>query len=134
MANSNCKILIVEDNAEIRTTLKLALELEGHRVFEAADGIDAMTILDSEPHPDLIILDMLMPRMNGWEFITEVKKNSASAVAKIPIIAVTATSERVQHTPGEIQAVLKKPIDLNELYSAVRRFSRQTHRDLEAGT
>lgn len=134
MANSTCKILIVEDNAEIRATLKLALELEGFGVSEAADGIDAMTILDNEPHPDLIILDMLMPRMNGWEFIATVKKNSESAVAKIPIIVVTATSERVQHTPGEIQGVMKKPIDLNELYSTVSRFSKHKHRELEGGT
>ncbi len=110
------RILVVEDNDDIRATLIMSLELEGYECLEAVDGIDALAVLERLPVPDLIMLDMLMPRMNGWEFVETIHKDPRAHLAKIPIVAVTATSEKVQKAPGEIQAVIRKPVDLDELY------------------
>lgn len=119
---SRGKILVVDDNRPIRDMLALGLQLEGYTVREAVDGLEALEIIASEPLPDLILLDMLMPRMNGWEFVDVVKRDPASPVYRIPIVAVTATSEKVQRTPGELQGVIRKPLEFDELYRMVRRF------------
>lgn len=122
MNSNHCKILLVEDSESIRSTLKLALELEGYQIQEATDGVEALKILTNSPAPDLILLDMLMPNMNGWEFVEEIKKDSQSPLSKIPIVAVTATSEKVQRIPKQIENVIKKPVQLDQLYQVVRRY------------
>lgn len=115
------RILVVEDSKPIRDVLRIGLETEGFEVHEAVDGIDALEALERGPIPDLILLDMLMPRMNGWEFVTRMRAETAKGLDKIPIIAVTATTEKVQRVPGEIQDVVRKPIDLDELYGTMRK-------------
>lgn len=120
--NPHKRVLIVEDNSAIREMLKLGLEIEDYEVLEAVDGLDALKVLKTVPLPDLILLDMLMPRMNGWEFVSEIKKDFNDPISKIPVIVVSATSEKVQRIPGEIQEIVRKPIDLEELYDKMRRY------------
>jgi CheY-like chemotaxis protein len=115
------KIFIIEDNDDIRFGLRLALEVKGYSCDEALDGMNALEFLSRSPAPDLILLDMLMPKMNGWDFVTQVKKDPNHPLAKIPIIAVTATTEKVERIPVEIDAVIRKPVDLPELYSTIER-------------
>lgn len=114
-------ILVVEDNKDISEMMRLGLELEGYQVLEAVDGIQAFEVLGKMPLPDLILLDMLMPRMNGREFLDRIKADPSSELAKIPILAVTATTDRVQKTPGELQGILKKPVGLTELFDMIEK-------------
>ena len=120
MNPSHPKILIVEDNEDIRSALRMVLELENFECMEAENGIEALTVLKNSSLPELILLDMLMPKMNGWEFVDEIKKDATQPIANIPIVAVTATTEKVQRTPGEIQAVIRKPLEVDDLLRVVR--------------
>lgn len=114
-------ILVVEDNAGIRDAVVSSLEAEGYVVQAAVDGLDALERLRSSPKlPDLILLDMLMPRMNGWELVEALRSDASAPVATIPIVAVTATSEKVHKSPAGLEAVLRKPFELTALYSVVR--------------
>jgi CheY-like chemotaxis protein len=112
-----CKsILIVEDDQSIRETIALALEYEGYRVATAANGREALDMLPRMPKPCLILLDLMMPVMNGWEFADALNKDVV--LATIPIVVVTAYEDQA----GSIRskALIKKPVDLNVLYKTVR--------------
>src|SRR6059036_452018 len=82
-------VLVVEDNAEVRRALVALLEGEGHRVAEAVDGVSALRLLRAgEVRPCLIVLDLMMPRMSGWDFRAE--QSSDRRLASIPVVVVSA--------------------------------------------
>ncbi|MEN9722290.1 MAG: hypothetical protein RJB38_276 [Pseudomonadota bacterium] len=117
---ARCKtILVVEDDAAIRSTLKIALEMEGYHVITASQGQEALTLLPTIKTPCLILLDLMMPIMNGWEFAQAIR--SDMVLAPIPIALVTAYSEEAATFSGA-QALVKKPVDLDLLFEVVRRF------------
>lgn len=113
------RILVVDDDRDIRETIVDALEGEGYEVISAVDGVDALDRLRSEEKsPSLILLDLMMPRMNGmelWEEIARVK-----TWARIPIVVVSADAQGRAHaaTMGAV-GYLKKPMALRELFSTV---------------
>jgi CheY-like chemotaxis protein len=82
------RLLIVEDNNIAREGLTLLLRREGYEVVQAADGEQALACLRSGPRPDLILLDMLLPVLDGWHFLQQIQ---AEHVPAIPIIVVTST-------------------------------------------
>lgn len=82
------KILIVDDESRMRKLLKDFLEREGYSVREASDGLEAIDIFYEDKDVALIILDVMMPHMDGWEVCREVRKNS-----NVPIMMLTARSE-----------------------------------------
>src|SRR5688572_20410073 len=82
------RILVVDDEPHIRQFLRAALEEEGYDVREAADGIEALAVARVW-RPDAIVLDMLMPAMNGWQFAETYRHQGADAHTA-PIIAITA--------------------------------------------
>lgn len=89
------KILIVDDESRMRKLIKDFLEREGYCVLEAADGLDAIDIFFADKDVALIILDVMMPRMDGWEVCREVRKNSS-----VPIMMLTARSEERDELRG----------------------------------
>ncbi|GIW08504.1 MAG: hypothetical protein KatS3mg060_3309 [Dehalococcoidia bacterium] len=114
-----CTVLLVEDDASLRQTIRDVLELEGYRVLTAADGVDGLDLLDRE-EPNVILLDLMMPRMNGYQF-AESLAGRKPAVA-IPIILLTADAR----APDKAQQVgasawLHKPFEIDELVSTVER-------------
>ena len=112
-------ILVVEDDAAIRTALQLALEIEGYSVRTAGNGQEALQLLARIDTPCLILLDLMMPVMNGWEFARALRKDMV--LAPIPVALVTAYSEEAAQFEGA-QALIKKPVDLELLYHVVRKF------------
>lgn len=110
-------ILIVEDDAGIRESLHLLLESENYHVMAAANGKEALDLLKSGPHPGLILLDLMMPVMNGWEFLDAIKEDSV--VSAIPVIVVTAFSEEARGM--QVKRVLKKPVDFDLLLTIVKQ-------------
>lgn len=108
-------ILVVEDEAAIRDMLRLALGIEGYTVFSAANGREAIEMLARVPRPDLILLDLMMPVMDGWEFVDALEANQA--LANIPIVVLTAFSKSAK--PIKAQKILQKPVDLAYLYAAI---------------
>jgi CheY-like chemotaxis protein len=118
-AEGTCKqILVVEDEADIRLALKEALEWKGYRVVTASNGIEALDTLSRILRPCLILLDLMMPVMNGWEFSETLRadKNFAS----IPIVVVSAYKDRGCEIGA--QGIIMKPVDLNILFSLVKKY------------
>lgn len=114
-----CKsILVIEDEIDIRNAIQAALEMEGYRVFTAGNGREGLEILPKIPIPCLILLDLMMPIMDGWEFSKVV--SSDTVLATIPVVVVTAFSERV----GTVCArqIIKKPIQIDALFKTVAEY------------
>jgi CheY-like chemotaxis protein len=116
---SRRSILLVEDDREIRESLQDALELEGYEVLGASNGREALDTLSTRK-PCLILLDLMMPVMNGWEFAEAVQGNAE--LAGIPIVVVTAFGQELQRSKIATQDVIPKPVDLDRLFRAVKCF------------
>lgn len=89
------KILIVDDESRMRKLIRDFLEREGYQILEASDGVEAMDLFYGDKSIDLIILDVMMPRMDGWEVCKEVREYS-----KVPIIMLTARAEERNELKG----------------------------------
>jgi CheY-like chemotaxis protein len=112
-------IVVVDDDTDLRETLGELLEEEGYdaRLFE--NGRTALEFLRHEPDdPRLILLDLMMPEMNGWQFREEQLKDDR--LREIPVVVMTA-SRGLEGDPLSARQVLYKPIGLGELISAVER-------------
>jgi CheY-like chemotaxis protein len=111
-----CKtVLIVEDDEAIRETMQCALELRGYSVFAAANGTEGIDLLAEIPRPCVILLDLMMPVMDGWDFVAALERNAA--LAAIPVVVVTAFGEQAESIKAS--AVLSKPVALDNLYTTV---------------
>ncbi len=127
------RILIVDDEAHIRELARLYLEQEGFQVLEASDGAEALRCWQNEA-PDLIILDLMLPQIDGWQVCRTVRAHS-----DVPIIMLTARSDAVDKIVGlEIGAddYVTKPFNPRELAARVkavlRRAGGKTRRDDKA--
>jgi len=117
---SRRSILLVEDEPEIRESLKDALESEGYEVVTASNGQEALDVLSTIRKPCLILLDLMMPVMNGWEFAEALQADSE--LAEIPIIVVTAFGQELQRSRIATWDVIPKPVDLDRLFRSVKCF------------
>jgi CheY-like chemotaxis protein len=113
-------VLVVDDDSDIREVIAMALELHGFRVVTASDGVECMKHLREEEEPLLVLLDLMMPRMNGWEVCEEMAADPA--LRHLPIIVLTGNS-RVSAEELQAAAFLRKPIDLHTLVEVVERLS-----------
>lgn len=115
--SSNNAILVVDDDDDLREALAATLSGHGYEVAEASNGEEALGYLQSHVAPRLIILDLMMPVMDGWTFCQ--RRNMDPALAAIPLLVVSASLN--SHTPPAPAArFLRKPISLEELIAAVK--------------
>jgi diguanylate cyclase (GGDEF)-like protein len=124
MTSAAATILIVDDDASNRKLLELLLRPEGYRTLTAASGEEALASI-AERAPDLILLDIMMPSMNGCEVARKLKANPATS--SIPIIMVTALTDRAARLAGlnaGAEEFLTKPVDSAELWLRVRNLLR----------
>ena len=89
------KVLVVDDEDRMRKLVKDFLEKEGYIVLEAGDGETAVNIFYENKDLALILLDVMMPRMNGWEVLREIRSQS-----KVPVIMLTALGEETDELKG----------------------------------
>ena len=108
-------ILIVEDDADSRRALTNALEDEGYTIAARENGSEALEYLRESPRPHLIVLDLVMPGMDGWEF--RHLQSQDARLASIPVIGVSAVGKLV-----DVDVSLRKPVDYDELLAAVARY------------
>ena len=116
------KILIVEDEANIRELLRLYLEREGYTVLEAENGVEGIKKWKSDK-PDMLLLDVMMPVMDGWEGCREIRAES-----DVPIIMLTAKGETADRVSGlEMGAddYIVKPLEMPEVIARVRAVFRR---------
>ncbi len=113
-------VLVVEDNTEVRQALVALLEAEGYHVAEAVDGVSALRLLRTgEVRPCLIVLDLMMPRMSGWDFRME--QSSDLRLAGIPVVVVSADPLASQAERMGAAAVLSKPADPEQFLELIGR-------------
>ncbi len=112
-------VLVVEDDHDLREVLAESLRLEGYEVAEAIDGLDALERLRGGSRPALVLLDLVMPRMDGRQFLAAVRADRA--LADLPVVLVTGTPPR--DLAGQVQGVLKKPVGTADLLAAIARWS-----------
>jgi len=110
-------VLVVEDEEDLREMVRDALELNGYAVVTATDGQDALTKIDRIDGICLVLLDLLMPGMNGWQFVELLRKRSE--LASVPV--VVHTSAPASAPPG-VTRVLQKPVMFDKLLSVVREY------------
>src|ERR1700691_4056220 len=110
------KILVVEDDEDAREAMVALLQMKGYHAVPAGNGREALDCLHQASAPDLIILDLWMPVMDGWHFRSEQIKNPR--LGHIPVIVVTALSDRTDVDANEI---IIKPVDVHRLLTTVDR-------------
>jgi CheY-like chemotaxis protein len=121
MTNNKLKVLIIDDDADIRELLKIVLEADGYHVNIAVDGADALTQLGAGLWPALILLDLMMPRLDGEQFM---KKMRGTRYAKIPVVLLSGHSAAAKKADDlHAASCLNKPVEVEELLDTVRRFA-----------
>ena len=128
------RVLVVDDEQDIRELLKFYLNKEGYEVIEAANGEEALTIFENE-YIDLGIIDVMMPKMDGWEVVREIRKYS-----QVPIIMLTAKSDEKDELLGfelGVDEYISKPFSPKILVARVEAILRRTNQlddgDIEVG-
>jgi CheY-like chemotaxis protein len=114
-------VLIIEDDLDIRDALGQILEEEGYAVATAANGQEALDQLRSGPPPRLILLDLMMPVMNGWQFRAEQRQDPA--LAAIPVVVISAdTNIGDKATQLGVREYFRKPIEITGLLEMLERY------------
>ena len=117
-----CKVMVIEDDRDIRDALTEALTLEGFEVDAAENGKAALDQLQGSPPgklPDFLFLDLMMPVMDGWRLRDELKKDPR--LASIPVVAVTASTEKAR-IRSTFEGYLEKPVDLDRLLETAEHY------------
>jgi CheY-like chemotaxis protein len=110
-------VLIVEDDADASATMREVLEDEGFAVVCASDGRQALGVLGAIEHVCVVLLDLFMPGMNGWDFLAAFRARADGA--SVPVVVVTSAPDRA---PAGVDGVLPKPVSLGALISTADRY------------
>ncbi len=116
-------VLIVDDDPTVHDVLRATIAKEGYRLLHAYDGVQALEIARSE-RPDVITLDVMMPKLDGWSVLGKLK--SDPALAPIPVIMLTIVDERTMGYSLGASEYMTKPVDRNRLIELLRRFAATT--------
>lgn len=112
-------ILLVDDDPNVRMTLRDVLEAEGFVVHTARDGHDALRVLEKIDLPDVILLDYKMPNMDGRQFLSVQRR--IPRLQMIPVIILSAATREWSGAHLEVDEILSKPVDIEVLLSTVNR-------------
>ena len=110
-------VMIVEDDRDTREMLGRFLELEGFDVRTAANGQLALEALQQEDEPCVILLDLMMPVMNGWQFREQQVRDPR--FSRIPVVVVTAAGPREDIPEINADGWLSKPVDFDRLLATI---------------
>ncbi len=113
------RILVIEDDGDTRALIVEALSREGHVVGDASDGVEGLQSA-REHRPDLILLDLMMPTMDGWAFLDELRRDER--LADIPVVVLSGCPEDMVEGL-EVDGYLRKAHDLDEVLAFVERWS-----------
>jgi diguanylate cyclase (GGDEF)-like protein len=126
------RILIVDDDQDIARILRFRLEKKGYQCMLASNGLEALETLD-RVHPDLVLLDVMMPKMDGFTTCREIRKRNAWA--RIPVIMLTAkggTSDKVNGISEGADDYIVKPFEFDELLARIQMILRRTLENMSA--
>lgn len=114
------RVLVVDDDSDILSLVRLVLSEEGYEVDTALNGGDALALLH-ETEPDLIYVDLAMPAMNGWEFLRAMRAEQLAPRTPVVLMSATALSE-AELSAARAAGHLPKPFDLDVLVAQTARF------------
>jgi CheY-like chemotaxis protein len=115
-------VLIVDDDADLLRALSGVLEDAGYRVVVALDGRQALSLLERGLEPALVLLDLMMPRMNGWQVLDEIGRARHASGRRIPIVLMSALEGSMQTLSWRVEGTLQKPVASAALLGLVGRF------------
>jgi CheY-like chemotaxis protein len=113
------RVLVVDDDHHARSAVVDALELAGYGVHEAATAVEALASVEEGLRPSLIVLDLVMPGMDGWSLVAALR--SSDMAQGIPVIVMTAHGETLLRSAPVSAGYLRKPVELEQLLDTVRR-------------
>ena len=117
---ANPSVLVTDDDEDLRLLISMHLEMSGFRVLEANDGAEALDVARREP-PDLMLLDLMMPVMDGWECLSEFKNDEA--LADIPVFIITGKNlqeDKERALAMGAEAFIPKPFQGPDLIARIR--------------
>ena len=123
-------ILVVEDDSAIRETLKEVLSMEGYLVRTACHGREALEILARGPKPALMLVDLMMPVVDGWQLIELLSEDHEMSKVPVVVLSAVVSGEHFQGRKNSLE-ILKKPFEINKLLEVVRKHA---GRDLKSGS
>lgn len=109
-------ILLVEDNDDVREMMTMALELGGHVVNSATNGREALNMLQAGQRPELILMDLMMPVMNGWELRVALRNDPE--LSALPVVVVSAVTTEYARELGNTRR-MSKPVDIDRMLDLV---------------
>lgn len=118
------KILMVEDEPDIREAVQASLESRGYTVVAAADGEEGLRKIKSEK-PDLVLLDIVMPKVDGWQVLKAIRSDEDTATRELPVVMLTAnreTSSLIESQSQKATDYLMKPFDIEKLMRFIHRY------------
>ncbi|PYO93307.1 MAG: response regulator [Gemmatimonadetes bacterium] len=118
-AAKQCLVAIIEDDSEFRNMLRELLEEERYRVVAVSNGAEALETLRGDTLPNVILLDVSMPVMDGFDFLRF--RNDDPQLAQVPVVLVTNAKPHERPTIG-VNDVVRKPIDIDEILFAIKRY------------
>jgi CheY-like chemotaxis protein len=110
------RVLIVEDDGDIRSLFEAGLAMRGYVIESAPNGHEALALMASTPPPSVIVADLHMPVMDGWQLLTALAADPR--LASIPVIVLTAADDPSKHAPRP-RTILLKPVSLDVLAAAI---------------
>jgi CheY-like chemotaxis protein len=117
------RVLVVDDDDVIRQLISVNLELEGFEVETAVDGEDCLKKV-KDVAPDVVTLDIMMPRLDGWETATRLRQDPETSALKVVLLSARAQEADLERgTRIGVDAYLTKPFDPDELIAVVRRLA-----------
>lgn len=117
------RLLVVDDEPDLRELLRVSLSLVGHDVTLAQDGPRGLALAKSDP-PDLLVLDVMMPGMDGWSVLSALKADADPKVALVPVVMLTARADDIDVIRGGIEGAVRyltKPFSISDLRMAVQQ-------------
>ncbi len=123
------KIMVVDDEPDLLEVVKLILESDGYQVVTAGSGQEALDRLEKEK-PELVLLDIIMPKMDGWEVFSRIKSNPKTT--DIPVIMLTAKDQRIDKLIGlhvvRVDDYITKPFGRSELLERIKHVLQEKHK------
>jgi CheY-like chemotaxis protein len=123
--NRSGPVLIVDDDADVRDAFRSILESEGYAIATVENGQEALDYLSDHSRPCVIVLDLMMPVLNGWDFLAS--QQSDPALATIPVVVVSSAGETCRRHLGHCEE-LPKPVGFDRLVATVARYCRPSWR------
>jgi CheY-like chemotaxis protein len=125
------RILVVDDERVVRDLMRAVLVGAGHDVLEAHDGEEALACIEEAPLPDVILLDLMMPRMDGWRFLEELRVRGLRRQTRVVIVSALSDEDtRSRSAQHGVRNLLAKPFDTDVLLAAVDESLMQDPEDI----